>query len=61
MAYGDSKDLTRRTDFDNILHNKALNAAQNPKYVRYQRGPSSMVYKFVDKKNLAVVLKMRAC
>ena len=34
MAYGDLKDLTRRTDSDKILHNKELNTAQNPKYVR---------------------------
>ena len=32
MAYGDFKDLTRRTASDNILHDKAFNIAENPKY-----------------------------
>ena len=31
MAYGDFKDLTRRTVSDKILHNKAVNVAKNPK------------------------------
>ena len=32
MAYGDFKDLTRRTAFDKILRDKAFNTANNPKY-----------------------------
>ena len=32
MAYGDFKDLHRRTASDKILHDKAFNSAQNPKY-----------------------------
>ena len=31
MAYGDFKDLTRRTASDNTLHDKAFNIAKNPK------------------------------
>ena len=50
MAYGDFKDLTRRTASDKILHDKAFNIAKNPKYDRYQYGLASMVYKFFDKK-----------
>ena len=50
MAYGDFKDLTRRTASDKILHDKALNIAKNPKYDEYQRGLASLVYKFFDKK-----------
>ena len=50
MAYGDFKDLTRRTASDKILCNKAFNIAKNPKYGGYQRGLASMVYKFFDKK-----------
>ena len=50
MAYGDFKDLTRRTASDKILHDKAFNIAKNPKYNGYQRGLASMVYKFFDKK-----------
>ena len=46
MAYGDFKDLTRRTASDKILRDKAFNIAKNPKYDRYQKDLSSMVYKF---------------
>ena len=35
MAYGDLKDLTRRTVSDKILRDKAFNIAKNPKYDRY--------------------------
>ena len=51
MAYGDFKDLKRRTASDNILRDKAFNIAKNPKYDGYQRGLASMVYKFFDKKS----------
>ena len=50
MAYGDFKDLKRRTDADNVLRDKAFNIAKNPKYDGYQRGLASMIYKFFDKK-----------
>ena len=51
MAYGDFKDLARRTASDKILKDKAFNIAKNPKYDGYQRGLASMVYKFFDKKS----------
>ena len=51
MAYGDFKDLARRTASDKILRDKAFNIAKNPKYDGYQRGLASMVYKFFDKKS----------
>ena len=51
MAYGDFKDLKRRTASDKMLRDKAFNIAKNPKYDRYQRGLASMVYKFFDKKS----------
>ena len=38
MANGDFKDLTRRTAYDKILHDKAFNIAKNSKYDGYQRG-----------------------
>ena len=38
MAYGDFKDLARRTASDKILRDKAFNIAKNPKYDGYQRG-----------------------
>ena len=49
MAYGDFKDLIRRTAAD-VLKDKAFNIAKNLKYDRYQRGLASMVYKFFNKK-----------
>ena len=38
MAYEDFKDIKRRTAFDKILREKAINIAKNPKYDGYQRG-----------------------
>ena len=51
MAYGDFKDLARRTASDKVLRDKAFNIAKNPKYDEYQRGLASMVYKFLNKKS----------
>ena len=51
MAYGDFKDIKRRTASDNILGDKESNITKNPKYDGYQRGLASMVYKFFDKKS----------
>ena len=50
MAYGDFKDLARRTASDKFLRDKAFNIAKNRKYYGYQRGIASMVYIFFDKK-----------
>ena len=44
MAYGNFKDIARRTASDKVLRDKAFNTAENPKYNRYQRGLASMVY-----------------
>ena len=49
MAYGDFKDLKRRTASDKVLTDKTFNIAKNHKYDRYQTGLTSMVYKFIDK------------
>ena len=51
MVYGDFKDLERRTASGKVLRDKAFNIAKNPKYDGYQRGLSSMVYNFFDKKS----------
>ena len=51
MAYRDFKDLARRTASGKVLRGKAFNFAKNPTYDGYQRGLSSMVNKFFDKKN----------
>ena len=51
MAYGDFKDLARRTASDKVLRDKVFNIAKNPRYDWNQRGIVSMVYKFSDKKS----------
>ena len=48
MAYGDFKDLNRRTFADKALRDKAFNIVKDPKYDRYQRVLASMVYKVFD-------------
>ena len=50
MAYGDFKDLPRRTASDKVLHDKAINIAKNATYDGYQRGLDSIVYISFDKK-----------
>ena len=60
LAYGDFKDLTKRTASDKILCDEAFNIAENPKYDGYQRGLASMVYNFFLIKRLPVEqLKMK--
>ena len=54
MAYGDFKELTRRTAADDVLRDEGFIIAKNPKYDGYQRSLSSMVYKIL-------VLNMRIC
>ena len=51
MAYGDFKDLAKRTVADKVLRDKAFKIASDQKYDGYQRGLASMVYKFFDKKS----------
>ena len=51
MAYGKSKNLTKRTQSDKVLRDKAFKITSDPKYDGYQRGLASMVYKFSDKKS----------
>ena len=60
-AYGDFKDLTRRTSSDKVLRVNAFGIANDPRYYRYQRGLASMVtcFNFLIKKLLVVVLKLR--
>ena len=59
MAYGDFKDLNRRTAADKVLRAKVLSIAKNPKYDGYQSGLASMVYKFFDKKLQVEQLKAK--
>ena len=51
MAYGNFKNLTRRTASDKILRDKAFNIAKNQKYDGYQRELASVVYNFFYKEN----------
>ena len=51
MAYGNFKDLAKRTASDKILRDKAFKIASDPKYDGYQGGLASMVYKFFNKKS----------
>ena len=57
MAYGDFKDLKRRTKSDKVLKDKAFVIASNPKYDGYQRGLASMVYNFFNKKSKGTGIK----
>ena len=43
MAYGDFKDLARRTASDHVLRDTVFNIAKNPKYNGCQRGLASMI------------------
>ena len=56
MAYGDFKDLARKTDPDKVLRDKAFDVVKNLKYDGYQRGLASMIYKSFDKSPQAEVL-----
>ena len=51
VAFGKSKDLTKITQSEKGLRDKAFEFASDPKYDGYQRGLASMVYKFFDKKS----------
>ena len=56
MAYGDFKDLAKRTATDKVLRNEAFKIASDQKYDGYQRGLALMVNKFFDKKSQGAVL-----
>ena len=51
VAYGNTKDLVKRTQSDKVLKNEGFKIGSDPKYDGYQRGLASMVYKFIDKKS----------
>ena len=57
MAYGKYKDLETRTQSDKVLKDKAFAITNNPKYDGYQRGLTSIVYKFFDKKSKRAGIK----
>ena len=51
MAYGDFKDLSRRTASDKVLRDRAFCIAKNLTYDGCQRGLASMAYKCFNKKS----------
>ena len=51
MAYGNFKDLARRTASDKVSRDKAFKIAKNSKYDDYQRGLALTLYKFFNKKS----------
>ena len=53
MSCGKYKDLTKRTQSSKGLRDKAFEIRSNPEYDGYQRGLSSMIFKFYDKKYAA--------
>ena len=53
----DAAYLAKRTQSDKVLKDKAFAVANNPKYDGYQRGLTSMVYKFFDKKSKGTGIK----
>ena len=57
MAYGDFKDLIRRTASAKILPDKTFNITKNPKYDGCEIGLALMVYKFFDKKTSCSSIK----
>ena len=57
MAYGDFKDLNRRTASNKTLRDDRLNIGKILKYGGYQRSLASMVYKCFDKKTAGGAVK----
>ena len=51
MAYGKSKYLTKRTQSDKVLRDRAFKIGSDTKYDGYQRGLASIVYKLFKKKS----------
>ena len=51
MAYSKYEDLEKRAQSDKVLKDKAFKIASNPRYNGYERGLTSMAYKFFDKKS----------
>ena len=58
MAYGKLKDLAKRTQSDKVLRDKAFKIASDPIYDGYQRGIASVVYKFLIKSLVEVMLTL---
>ena len=57
MAYGSCRDLTKRTEPDKVLRDKAFKMVAI-RYNSYERGLASIVYRFFDKNLLVVVINL---
>ena len=60
MARDKYKDLTKTTESDKVLRDKAFKIASSPKYNGYQRGLASIVFKFFDKMSASLADKSMA-
>ena len=49
IAYGKSKDLSKGTQLDKVLRDKAFKITSDLKYDSYQRRLAPMIYRFFDK------------
>ena len=58
MAYGKSKGLAKRTQSNKVLRDQVFKTATEPKYDGYQRRLASMVYNFLIKSLVQVVLPL---
>ena len=58
-AYAKYKDRANRTQSDNVLKNKALNIAVDPKVNGYQRSLAAMVYKFFNERTKGSGINIR--
>ena len=54
MAYGDFKDLPKRTPSVRVLRDKTFNTVKIPKYDAYQGGVATMIYKFPNTKTVSL-------
>ena len=61
VAYGKYKDLTKRTELDKFLRDKAFKIASNPKYGGYETGLVPMICNFFDKKSVLLEDKSAIC
>ena len=58
MTSGKYKDLTKRTESDKVLRDKACEIASYSEYDGYKKGLASMAYKFLTESQKVVVLNL---
>ena len=60
IAYGNYRNLVKRTKLDKVLRDKAFRISSNLKYHCYERRLGSMVYNFFDKKSSSSGIKSKS-